>query len=409
MKKILLIFITLVLLLCGCTNQNSKPQFIDDNHHNQSNSNQETYVKSVWITYYELSSMIGNKSADDFEKDVKKAFNELIDMGFNTVTVHIRPCADAFYQSKFYPSSKYCFGQHGATMPYDPFLIMCNVAEQLNLRIEAWINPYRVSQDNNIDALSDTNIAKIWYHDQNKSSNVYISDNSIHFNPASADVTELIVNGVKEVVVNYKIDAIHFDDYFYPTTDKQIDALQYQNYNEDGGQLSLDDWRRDNVNKMVKSVYDAIKSVNKDVLFGISPSANIENNYYQLYADALLWAKEDGYIDYICPQVYYGFKNETQPFMFTTKRWVSETNKDLYIGLPLYKSNKTDEFASATDLLAINEFCDNDNIISRQINYVQKIKSIKGFYIFSYSNLFDENCKTEVDNMLKIMQSNNQD
>lgn len=113
-------------------------------------------MKSVWITYYELSALIGDKSAEEFEKAVNRAFSELYDMGFNTVTVHVRPCADAFYFSQYYPSSKYCFGQQGGDMPYDPLSILCTQAKNNNLRIEAWINPYRVSQDSNIDALCDS-------------------------------------------------------------------------------------------------------------------------------------------------------------------------------------------------------------------------------------------------------------
>lgn len=404
MKKILFIILVIAISFCGCSNQqntNIEPQTTVVNN--------QGYVKSVWITYYELNSLIGNKTADEFEKDINTAFKQLYDMGFNTVTVQVRPCADAFYMSNYFPSSKYCFGQQGSQMLYDPLKIICSAAQQNDLKIEAWINPYRVSQDSDVDALCETNIAKIWLNNEDKKSNVYIAENGIYFNPSSSDVTELIVNGVKEIVSNYNVDAIHFDDYFYPTTDTVIDAVQYQQYINDNGNLSLADWRRENVSQMVKSVYDAIKQTNENVLFGISPSANIESNYSKLYADTVKWASEEGYVDYICPQVYYGFKNETQPFMFTTKRWISLCEKDLYIGLPLYKTGKADEYASQTDTTAINEFIDNNNVISRQISYIGKLSKIKGFYIFSYSNLFDESCKTEVENMLNIMQSSSQD
>jgi hypothetical protein len=95
--------------------------------------------------------------------------------------------------------------------------------------------------------------------------------------------------------------------------------------------------------------------------------------------------------------------------MFTTKKWVSITNCDLYIGLPLYKCNKADKYAAENEDDRINEFVNNQNIISRQITYISKIDKIKGFYVFSYSYLFDENCKEEVDNMLKVMQNSNLD
>ena len=123
-----------------------------------------------------------------------------------------------------------------------------------------------------------------------------------------------------------------------------------------------------------------------------------------------MWVKK-GYVDYICPQVYFGFKNVYQPFMFTVKKWVKlceNTNVDLYIGLPLYKANTKDEYAAENDSSIINEFKNNNDIIARQITYISKIDKIKGYYIFSYSQLSSENAKDEVSNMYEVMQSNSQ-
>ena len=328
-------------------------------------------------------------------------------MGFNKVTVQVRPCADAFYRSDYYPSSEYCFGKQGADMPYDPLEIMCDKAHKNNLIIEAWINPYRVSQENDINKLCNKNKALIWYKSTKKKRNVYIGKKKIFFNPASKDVTNLIVKGVKEIVENYNVDAIHFDDYFYPTDKKDIDDKEYSKYIKEGGQLSLSDWRREKVSNMIKMVYKAIKNINPDLRFGISPAADIDNDRNKLYADVEKWVSEAGYVDYVCPQVYFGFKNVYQPFMFTVKKWMYITDCDLYIGLPLYKANKPDKYAAQDDKEIINEFKKNDNIISRQIIYLSKIDEIKGFYVFSYSYLKDENAKAEVENMLKTMQSIN--
>ena len=158
---------------------------------------------------------------------------------------------------------------------------------------------------------------------------------------------------------------------------------------------------------MIKGVYKVVKSVNPEVRFGVSPAADINNNRDKLYADVEKWVSNSGYVDYICPQVYFGFRNINQPFMFTVKKWMYITNVDLFIGLPLYKSNKADKYASADNKSIINEFKDNDNIIERQINYISKLEKIKGFYIFSYSSLYDKNAKAEVENMLKAMQGIN--
>ena len=393
MKKV----IPLILILCFTFSSCSLPQ-----NNTQPVTQKNEHRKAVWIAYYELSEFTKDKSEYEFEQKINDEFSKLSSYGFNTVTVQIRPCADAFYLSKYFPSSVYFNGTQGGEMLYDPLEIMCSVAQKYKLNIEAWINPYRVSQDDDYTKLSPYNFAI-----KNKKMTKVV-DGKIYFNPAYDKVTDLIVNGVKEIVENYNISAIHFDDYFYPTQSKNFDKKEYKKY---GGDLSLTDWRRQNVTNMVKRVYEAIKSVNKGVEFGISPASNIENDKNNLYADVETWVK-NRYVDYICPQVYFGFKNVYQPFMFTVKKWVKlceNTDVDLYIGLPLYKANTKDKYAAENDKSIINEFKNNNNIISRQIKYISKIDKIKGYYIFSFSQLTSGNAKEEVSNMLKVMQSNSQD
>ena len=404
MKKVLLVILSLIFL-CGCSNaqpiNETTAQLFEES------TKQEEYVKSVWITYYELSELIGNNSEQQFEKAVSEAYKELYSMGFNTVTVQVRAFADAFYNSDYFPLSKYCFGEQGGKMKYDVLKILCTQAQLNNIRLEAWINPYRVSFDNDIDKLCDDSPAKKWYSNKKTKSNVYVCDSGIYFNPASDDVKKLIVNGVREIVLNYNVSAIHFDDYFYPSTDKKTDSAEYKKYKKSGGKASLGDFRREKVSDMIKSVYKAIRDVNSSVSFGISPAANIKKDYEELYADVEAWAGDKGCCDYICPQIYFGFKNINQPFMFTVKKWIGITNKTLYVGLPLYKAGKKDEYAALKDKEAINEFKNNKNIIARQINYLAKLDDIKGFYVFSYSSLFDEKNSEEVANMLKAIQNTN--
>ena len=393
MKKV----IPLILILCFAFSSCSLPQ-----KNTQPVMQKNEYRKAVWIAYYELSEFTKGKSEYEFEQKINDEFSKLSSYGFNTVTVQIRPCADAFYLSKYFPSSVYFNGTQGGEMLYDPLKIMCSVAQKYKLNIEAWINPYRVSQDDDYTKLSPDNFAI-----KNKKITKVV-DGKIYFNPAYDKVTDLIVNGVKEIVENYNISAIHFDDYFYPTQSKNFDKKEYKKY---GGDLSLTDWRRQNVTNMVKRVYETVKAVNKNIEFGISPASNIENDKNSLYADIETWVK-NRYIDYICPQVYFGFKNVYQPFMFTVKKWVKlceNTDVDLYIGLPLYKANTKDKYAAENDKSIINEFKNSNDIIARQITYISKIDKIKGYYIFSFSQLTSENAKEEVSNMLKVMQSNSQD
>lgn len=135
----------------------------------------------------------------------------------------------------------------------------------------------------------------------------------IYYNPGSEEARQLIVDGVKEIVANYNVDGIHFDDYFYPTTDASFDSGTYAAYQNSGGTLSLADWRRENVNILVRQTYAAIKSINPSVKFGISPQGNMSNNYNVQYSDVAKWISTSGYVDYICPQVYFGFQNQHQP------------------------------------------------------------------------------------------------
>lgn len=393
MKKV----IPLILILCFAFSSCSLPQ-----KNTQPVVQKNEYRKAVWIAYYELSEFTKGKSEYEFKQKINDEFSKLSSYGFNTVTVQIRPCADAFYLSEYFPSSVYFNGTQGGEMIYDPLKIMCSVAQKYKLNIEAWINPYRVSQDDDYTKLSSDNVAI-----KNKKI-TRVVDGKIYFNPAYDKVTDLIVNGVKEIVKNYNISAIHFDDYFYPTQSKNFDKKEYKKY---GGDLSLTDWRRQNVTNMVKRVYETIKTVNKNIEFGISPASNIENDKNSLYADIETWVK-NRYVDYICPQVYFGFKNVYQPFMFTVKKWAKlceNTDVDLYIGLPLYKANTKDKYAAENDKSIINEFRNNNDIIARQITYISKIDKIKGYYIFSFSQLTSENAKEEVSNMFKVMQSNSQD
>lgn len=358
------------------------------------NNNDYDYVKSVWITYYELSEFTDNASENEFKKRVSQAFKTLSKNGFNRVTVQVRPFADAFYNSSYFQTSSYLVGNRGDELKYDALKIMTELAHKYHLEIEAWINPYRISNSTDFSEIPSDDIV-MKYKD---TENIIVCDTGIYFNPASPDANSLIVNGVKEIAMNYDVNSICFDDYFYPTKNKSIDKDLYKKYKDDGGKLSLDDWRRENVSNMISSVYRSIKEINENVTFGISPASNIENNYNSLYADVEKWATNDGYVDYLCPQIYFGFQNENQPFMSTTKKWIQMAECDLYVALPLYKSSLEDEFAGESGR---QEFVKNNNIVARQVTYLSKLDEVKGFYVFSYSSLKDNE---ETKNLYSAMQ-----
>lgn len=389
MYKKIILSILLIFTLAGCSIAVPKEN---------KTVTEEQYVKAVWITYYELSGFTQDSTEQDFRKKINKAFKELKSNGFNRVTVQVRPFADAFYKSDYFPVSSYCFKEQGSELIFDPLEIMVESAHKYKLSIEAWINPYRVSNSDDFTQLSKNNKAVEWQG----TDNLIVCDSGIYFNPASDEVTKLISNGVKEIAENYDVDSICFDDYFYPSTDEKIDKSSYASYKKSKGDKSLADWRRENVSKMIQSVYSTVKSVDENITFGVSPASNAESNYNTLYADTQKWCTEKGYVDYICPQIYFGFQNENQPFMKTTKSWIQMADCTLYVALPLYKAEKEDEFAGDNGK---KEFIDNNNIIARQVTYLSKLSDVKGYYVFSYSSLKDND---ETNNLYSAMQNSSQ-
>ncbi len=389
MYKKIILSILLIFTLAGCSIAVPKEN---------KTVTEEQYIKAVWITYYELSGFTQDSTEQDFRKKINKAFKELKSNGFNRVTVQVRPFADTFYKSDYFPVSSYCFKEQGSELLFDPLEIMVESAHKYKLSIEAWINPYRVSNSDDFSQLSKNNKAVEWQG----TDNLIVCDSGIYFNPASDEVTKLISNGVKEIAENYDVDSICFDDYFYPSTDEKIDKSSYAAYKKNKGDKSLADWRRENVSKMIQSVYSTVKSVDENITFGVSPASNAESNYNTLYADTQKWCTEKGYVDYICPQIYFGFQNENQPFMKTTKSWVQMADCTLYVALPLYKAEKEDEFAGDNGK---NEFIDNNNIIARQVTYLSKLSDVKGYYVFSYSSLKDND---ETNNLYSAMQNSSQ-
>ncbi|MBR2876045.1 MAG: family 10 glycosylhydrolase [Clostridia bacterium] len=188
---------------------------------------------------------------------------------------------------------------------------------------------------------------------------------------------------------NYDIDGIQFDDYFYPEEKTLNDVGMHKKYVENGGALSLGEWRRENVNSFISSVYSLVKSYGETKVFGVSPSAKLSFND-SVYADVRLWCKESGYIDYIMPQIYYGFENSFMPFEDVACEWASLERCDevrLYCGFAVYKCGEKDENAGE----GVNEWKVNDNMISEQYRCISENNLFSGFSLFSYSYCFGWN------------------
>lgn len=362
-------------------------------------SAEKSEMRGVWFSYQDYKSNLYALSEADYKSKADEICSNIAEDGFNTIIFHVRPFSDAFYNSSLFPYSRFVCGEAGVSTGYDPLKIMCEVAHSRGLAIHAWINPYRIGDISNV---TPTSTPVVW-REQYGNERVCDYNGALYYNPASAEARAYIIEGVLEIVSNYDVDGIHFDDYFYPTADENFDKASYL---ASGSTYSISQWRLENVNALIRGTYKAIKDTNSDVLFGISPSADIEKNYSSLFADVKRWCTEEGYADYVAPQIYFGFLNSALPFKETADKWLDLCiHPDLYIGLAPYKSGFDDKWAGNGK----TEWRDSSDILSRQIKYLNGKSNCQGVIMFSYSSLWGdditENAKAELKEIRRIFRS----
>lgn len=352
-------------------------------------------MRGVWVSYMELSmENESSKTQKAFEDKFTEIAQKCRESGFNTLIVQVRPFCDALYKSSYFPWSHILTGTQGENPQYDALQIMCDICKENNLKIHAWINPYRVSSNETPKKLSDNN-------PYIKNSEIGIkTDNGIFLDPSNETAQQLISDGVKEIAENYDVDGIQFDDYFYPTEDESFDKKQYEAYIEKYGKensMSLDNWRMQNVNTLICEVYRTIKSVDSSVEFGISPQGNIGNND-GLYADVKSWCTCKGFADYICPQIYFSLENPALTFEDCLDSWTSldfDENVKLYVGLGGYKAGNG-KYDEETWLLS-------DSILADEYDILRNNKSVRGFMLYSYNSLEDDTAKKEINNLINAL------
>jgi len=344
---------------------------------NNRTNTEQNETRGIFISYIEYLEYFQGKN----ESEIKNEINNMIEKSktnyINTIYLHVRPFSDSIYNSKIFPYTHTISGTQGKSINLDVLEYFIKTAHKENIKVHAWINPYRISNDTNISFMSKSNPAYKWLNTNNVK---IIEEKGIFYNPASTEVRNLIIDGIVEIIENYEIDGILLDDYFYP--DNTIDL---DNYKEVENTISLEDFRLSQTNELVSGIYQKIKETKPNILFGISPDGNINNNYDTHYADVKTWLKEENYIDYIMPQIYYGFTHQTKPFIQTINEWndLIENNVKLIPALALYKIGEYDIYAGS----GANEWLENDNIIENQIKILRSIKKNHGFSIFRYKYL----------------------
>lgn len=326
--------------------------------------------KAMWLSYIDLGELFYQKSEEEFTEGFEEVCRRCRSIGINTLYIHCRAFGDAFYNSKLFQKTKTL----GDT-DYDPLEIMVKTAHDNTLSVHAWINPLRCESAEYLEAADDSLTITKWYKSGDDKLKYISTDDHYWLDPAYKDVRELICGGVSEIIENYDIDGIHFDDYFYPTTDLSFDEKAFSASDD----TDLKHWRTENINALVADVYNTVKNCDKDVLFGISPQGNIQNNYEYMYADVGKWCSEPGFIDYIAPQIYFGFENSVLPFESCADDWntlVTSDSVSLVIGLAAYKIYSDDEYINKTDILSL------------QISRAKELSHYSGYAFYNYISLF---------------------
>lgn len=331
-------------------------------------------MRAVWIaTVYNIDFPKTKSNVPAQKAEFIKILDQLQDIGINTVVVQVRPKGDALYKSTINPWSDVLTGIQGKDPGYDPMTFMIEEAHKRGMEFHAWLNPYRVTTSGtDITLLSKNHPARLhpdWIISHN---------NALYYNPELLEVKNHITATVKEIITNYNVDGIHFDDYFYPS--------KYPLPEGEGKDGVVANTRRQHVNEMVAQVSTVIKTVEKDVKFGISPMGIWKNStsdvtgsntagnesYYSIYADTRTWIKNE-WIDYVVPQLYWETGNQPADYETLVKWWsneVKDSKVKLYIGQGIYKDVVAGE-------------------IEKQLKINQAYAEVKGSFYYSMRDLLN--------------------
>lgn len=371
-------------------------------------------MRAVWISFLEYNQK--GYSQAEWKSYINRVLSDCKAKKFNTVIVHVRPFSDAMYPSEYYPWSRYASGKIGRDPGFDPLAYAVSAAHKRGLAFHAWINPYRVTKETTkTSALAKGSTIYNWATSKkaSKRRNVLKYGGQLYLNPASAEVRNLVTNGVKEIVRRYDVDGIHFDDYFYPNLGsayrKNFDAKEYKAYvrkcrKKGASASSIVRWRRNNVSKLLKKIHAAVHKIDSECVFGISPAGSLTNLYAKTnyYADVKKWMKSEQYIDYICPQIYWSFKQSTCPYKETVNKWCAikrNPNVKMYIGIAGYRAG-----ISAAEARAITDssWSKSNTILKRQVQYLRQ-KKCNGFALFSYQDLNRSTAAKELRNLRSVL------
>lgn len=357
-----------------------------------SNAQPKYEFRAVWIATVDNIDWpsYGNTNTEN----QKAEFIRILDMhqrnGMNAVVVQVRPSGDAFYPSQYEPWSQWLTGTQGKPPSpyYDPLQFMIEETHKRGMEFHAWCNPYRAVFNIRSSSIAANHISRIhpeWF--------LTYGDKK-YFDPANKAAQDFVVDVIRDIVKRYDVDAIHMDDYFYPYRIPGKEFPDAASYARSGSKLNKDDWRRSNVDSIIRKLSNVIKEENKLCRFGISPFSVWRNkdkdpvrgsdsragqtNYDDLYADILLWL-EKGWIDYVTPQLYLEIGHDKIAYEKLLDWWSRNSfGRHIYIGHGLYR---VEERAAAWK---------NTNELPNQIKLLRRYPNVQGSVYFS-SRSFNRN------------------
>lgn len=291
-------------------------------------------VVAAWLTAVSLSDMLKGATEAAYRAAVHQELTWLCENGFTDVFVQVRSNGDAYYRSRVYPRAA------SWSQDFDPFQVFLEENRQVGLQVHAWINPYRCQTAGQMLKIPDTYPTRMWAQEQAEP--IVQVSGRWYLNPADAHAQALICTGAQELLDGYDIAGLHIDDYFYPTTEPELDAAAFAaSRSED-----LTAWRTEQVNTLVAALYAQVHAA--DRIFSISPRGDPAASAQLLYADPETWCSQSGYCDWILPQLYYGFDNETCGFAEMLALWQGMVQTDgvrLIPGICTYKVGQADDWA----------------------------------------------------------------
>ena len=324
------------------------------------------HVRELRGTWVATVSRINWPSSDDpagQRADLEAILDTAVATGLNTVFFQVRPEADALYASELEPWSRYLTGTQGVDPGYDPLAFAIEQAHERGLELHAWLNPYR-ARAGAVGATSAGHVS------QTMPDAVVTYGSFLWMDPGNPDAFDHTLAVVRDIVQRYDVDGIHMDDYFYPYPESGAVFDDDDTFAAYGAGMSRPDWRRDNVNRMVRSVGEAVAEENADVRWGISPFGIYRpgmpegvvglDQYATLYADVLAWMN-GGWLDYVAPQLYWPTTSSGQPYRDLLAWWsarAEESGRTLWIGNSASRAYGVDEYRAELDAIRADGHAD---------------------------------------------------